>query len=164
MGRKLYEDVPTWILEVWKKWREELPVLHDCPIPRCYYPRTTEVKSVQLHGFCDASESANAAVTYLRVLDKEDSVIMSLLIAKTKVAPIKRLTIPRLELSGTVLLARLLRHVGHVLLIPTGDIYAWIDSLVVLSWLCGNQRRFKTFVGNQVSEVIGLIPPTGGNM
>ena len=120
-------------------------MLHDYRIPRCYYPRNTEVKSVQLHGFCHASESAHAAVTYLRVLDEEDSVITSLVITKTKVAPIKRLTIPRLELCEAMLLARLLSHVGRVLQIPTGDIYmyAWTDSLVVLSWLCGTRDDSK---------------------
>ena len=50
-------------------------------------------------------------------------------------------------------------HVGNVLQIPTDDTYAWTDSLVVLSWLRRNPRRFKTFVGNRVSEVIEIIPP-----
>ena len=127
------EDVPPHILEVWEKWRTELPVLNDHLIPRCYYPRNTEVKSIQLHGFCDASESAYAAVVYLRVIDVEDSVTTSLVIAKTKVAPIKRLTIPRLELCGAVLLTKLVRHVGKILQIPTSNTYTWTDSLVVLS-------------------------------
>ena len=90
-------------------------MLHDYLIPQCYYPRNTEVISVQLHEICDASESVYAAAMYLRVVDEKDSVIISLVICKTKVAQIKRLMIPRLELCGTVLLARLLSHVGHVL-------------------------------------------------
>ena len=134
-------------------------MLHDHLIPRCCYPKRIEVKSVQLHGFCDASESAYTAAVYLRVLDEKDTITISLVVAKTKVAPIKRLTIPRLELCGAVLLARLVNHVGKVLQIHTNDAYAWTDSLVVLSWLRGNPRRFKTFVGNRVSEVMELIPP-----
>ena len=59
-------------------------------------------RSVQLHRFCVASESAYAAVAYLRIVDVEDSVTTSLVIAKTKVAPIKKLPIPRLELCGAV--------------------------------------------------------------
>ena len=43
------------------------------------------------------------------------------------------------------------------------SVYAWTDSLVVLSWLCGNPRRFKTFVGNRVSEIMELIPPRHWN-
>ena len=122
------DDVLPNILEVWEKWREELPLVHDHLIPRCYYPRNTKVKAVQLHRSCDASESAYAAVAYLRIVDIKDSVTTSLVIAKTKVAPIKRLTIPRLELCGAVLLARLISYVGNILQIPTGDIYAWTDS------------------------------------
>ena len=75
----------------------------------------TEVKSIQLQGFCEASESAYAEAAYLRVLDKKDSLtLMSLDIAKTKVAQIKRSTIPTMELCGAVLLARLLSHVRNV--------------------------------------------------
>ena len=78
----------------------------------------------------------------------------SLVMAKTKVAPIKRLTIPRLELCWAVILAKLIHQVAKILDIPTGRIYGWTDSLVVLSWLRGNPRRFKTFVGNRVSEIV----------
>ena len=134
-------------------------MLNDHLIPRCYYPRDTKVKTIQLHGFCDVLESAYAAVAYLRVTDIKDSVTTSLVIAKTKVSPIKRLTIPRLELCGAVLLARLIGHVGNILQIPNSNIHAWTDSLVVLSWLRRNPRRFRTFVGNRVSEVIESVPP-----
>ena len=59
-----------------------------------------------------------------------------------------------------MLLARLLSYVENILQFPTDKIYAWTDSSsVVLSWLRGNPRQFKTFVGNRVSEVIELIPP-----
>ena len=137
------DDVPPNFLEVWEKWREELPLLHDHLIARCYYPRNNEVKSVQLHRFCDALESAYAAIAYLGIVDVKDSVTTSLVIAKTKVAPIERLTIPRLELCGAVLLARLISYIENILQIPTGNIYSWTDSSVVLSWLRGNPRRFK---------------------
>ena len=106
----------------------------------------------------DASQSAYAAVAYLRIIDVKDSVTTSLVIAKTKVHPGKRLTISRLELCGTVLLARLY-YARNILQIPTGDTYTWTDSLVILSWLRGNPQRFKMLVGNRVSEVIELIPP-----
>ena len=133
-------------------------MLHNHLIARCYYPGNTEVKSVQLHVFCDASESAYAAVAYLSIVDVKDSAT-SLVIAKRKVAPIKRLTIPRLELCRAVLLARLISYIGNIFPIPTGNIYAWTDSSVVLGWLRRNPRRFKRFVGNRVSEVIELLPP-----
>lgn len=79
--------------------------------------------------------------------------------SKTEVAPIKRLTIPRLDLCGAHLLAQLLRHVQEVFHIPLHDVHAWTDSTIVLNWLVGNPRRFKTYVGNQVSHIVELVAP-----
>ena len=55
--------------------------------------------------------------------------------------------------------SQLLHHVQQVFNIPLSCIYAWTDSTVVLSWLVGNPRRFKTFVGNRVSHIVDLISP-----
>ncbi len=153
------ETVPPAIAESWERWRRELPMLASKLIPRCYYPRNVRVVSVQLHGFSDASEVAYAAVAYLRVVDSSERVYVSLIMSKTKVAPIKRLSIPRLELCGANLLASLIHRVRGVLNIPLSNIYAWTDSTVVLHWLSGNPRRFKTFVGNRVSTIMDLVPP-----
>ena len=102
---------------------------------------------------------------YLRLTDSDGNVHISLIIAKTKVAPIKRLTIPRLELCGAHLLAQLLNHVKEVFHLSLRDIYAWADSTIVLNWLTGNPRRFKTYVGNRVSSILELehIPPDRWN-
>ena len=98
-------------------------------------------------------------VIYFRLTDSDGNVYISLVIAKTKVAPIKRLTIPRLELCGAHLLAQLLNHVKEVFHLSLRDIYAWTDSTIVLNWLTGNPRRFKTYVGNRVSSILEHIPP-----
>jgi hypothetical protein len=76
--------------------------------------------------------------------------------SKTKVAPIKRLTIPRLELCGANLLAQILHHCKEVFSLPLKDIFAWTDSTIVLNWLVGSPRRFKTYVGNRVSSIMQL--------
>ena len=55
--------------------------------------------------------------------------------SKTKVLPIKRLSIPRLELCGAQILARLLIHVKDVLQLPMSQVFAWTDSIIVLNWL-----------------------------
>ena len=72
-------------------------------------------------------------------------------------APVKRMTIPRLELCEALIAACLLKHASNLLSIPRENIFAWTDSCVVLGWLRGDPRRFKT--GNRVPEVLELTPP-----
>ena len=100
-------------------------------IPRCYFPKHFNIKFKQLHGNCDASEQAYAGVVYLRMVDAKGDLDTSL--AKTTVALIKRLSIPRLVLCGAQLLAQILHHCQVVLNLPTEDVFAWADSTIVLS-------------------------------
>ena len=157
------DPIPTAIRDVWLKWRSELDVLSSKHIPRCYFSKETRIVSTELHGFCDASEQAYAAVVYLRMTDTDGNTQIALVTSKTKVAPIKRLTIPRLELCGAQLLAQLLHHVKQVFNLPLSRVFAWTDSTIVLNWLVGDPRRFKTYVGNRVSCIVELIGPDRWN-
>lgn len=94
--------VPSHVHDTWYKWRTELPLLEQKHIPGYY-----QVFSI---GFSDASEEAYAGVVYIRGEDSSGNVYVSLVAAKSKVAPIRRITIPRLELCGALLLAQLLHH------------------------------------------------------
>ena len=109
------EPVPQPILDEWLQWRSELTQITQVSIPRCYYPKSAQIQSFQLHRFSDASELAYAGVVYLRMTDLDGRVYTSLVSSKTKVAPIKRPTLPRLELCGANLLAKLLSHVKEAL-------------------------------------------------
>ena len=97
------------------------------------------------------------------MIDPLGNVQVSLVTSKTKAAPIKRLTIPRLELCRARLLAHLLHYVCQVLEIPLSHTCGWTDSTIVLNWLDGSPRHFKTFVGNRVSTIMELIPPDKWN-
>ena len=142
----------------WRRWRLELQLLSDKTLSRCYFRDDPHECQTQLHGFSDASEVAYAAVVYLRIQDPKGAVYVSLVMAKTRVAPLKKLTIPRLELCGALLLAQIMSHIQIVLEISPHDVHAWTDSTVVLAWLDGDPRRFKTFVSNRVTQIIEHIP------
>ena len=114
---------------------------------------------MQLHGFSDASERAYSAVLYLRMECTDGRIQVSLVSSKTKVAPIKKLTIPRLELCGAQLLARLIHYTRLVLDVPLSHVHLWTNSTIVLSWLVGNPRRFKTCVGNRAADILELTGP-----
>ncbi|GFX71549.1 integrase catalytic domain-containing protein [Trichonephila clavipes] len=117
----------------------------------------TADNTVELHGFADASSLAYAAAIYCR--QKHNGKIkVQLLLSKTKVASIKQVSIPRLELCGAHLLSKLLKSVLRTLKHYTFDIFAWTDSKIVLSWLSSHPRKWKTFVANRISEIMEVLP------
>ena len=124
--------MPDAVLQEWSRWRRELPLLSAHHIPPCYYPKEVAITSTQLHGFSDASEKAYSGVVYLRMEDSTGAVHTSLIASKTRVAPIKRHTIPR-ELNGALILTRLLSHCKDVLDLPLNAVHTWTDSTVVLA-------------------------------
>ena len=140
-------------------WRTQLPVLSDIQIPRCYFSEEATL-TVELHGFSDASEAAYAAVVYIRATYPVRSPTCRLVMAKTKVAPVKTISVPRLELCGASLLAKLLTSVRTSLDIPLNQVHAWSDSTIVLAWLDGSPKRYKTLVGNRIAAITELVPPS----
>ena len=132
------DPIPPAIEEEWLLWRSQLKHLCQVHIPRCYFPKQAQIVSFQLHGFSDASENAYARVVYLRMEDSDGVTYTSLVASKTRVAPIKRLSIPRLELCAAHLLTKLLEHVRSTLKIPIEDVFAWTDTMIVVNWLDGS--------------------------
>jgi hypothetical protein len=114
---------------------------------------------IQLHGFADASIRAYGAVLYLRIEHPLSETSMSLITSKTKVVPIKPITIPRLELNSALLLSKLIHNTIQDLKIPNIKIFAWTDSTITLQWIRGHPQKWKTYVANRVSEIHELISP-----
>ena len=98
-----------------------------------------------IHVFCDASLKAYGSVIYITCGEKSARVI-----ARTCVAPLKQLTLPRLKLMVAVIGSRLLHHVLPT--IPATAVYLRSNSQIVLHWLSSNQK-LKTFEQNRVSEI-----------
>ncbi|XP_055585244.1 uncharacterized protein LOC129738083 [Uranotaenia lowii] len=111
--------------------------------------------NVQLHILVDASESGMAAVVYLR-FEREGDIDVSLVCSKTRVAPLKFLSIPRSELQSSVIGARLAKTVIENLSVKVTNRFFWTDSRNVLSWLSADYRRYSQFVSNRVSEILEL--------
>ncbi|XP_073820628.1 uncharacterized protein [Musca autumnalis] len=135
----------------WKNFVKNSQNIDMLKVPR--WINFTLTSSVEIHGFCDASESAYGAAIYIRVEDTESSTHTFLLAAKTRVAPIKKLSIPRLELCGAVLLSKLAVSVMDNLQISNYVTQFWTDSTIVLAWLKKPPCHWSTFVGNRISEI-----------
>nr|CAI5867743.1 unnamed protein product [Callosobruchus analis] len=147
-----WEDtVPSGIAEYWKKLRSDFYQLETLNIQRQIVCR--EYSSIQLHGFCDASSKAYGAAVYLRSVDASGSVQVSLVAAKSRVAPLKALTIPRLELCGALVLVELVQRIKGALTLKIDSIYLWCDSTVVLSWIATSPHLLQTFVSNRVAKI-----------
>ncbi|XP_045535769.1 uncharacterized protein LOC123721327 [Papilio machaon] len=153
------DELSAELLAEWQFYRCELQKLNGFRIPR-WLQRKNNDQNVELHGFSDASSVAYAAVVYMRVIDSEGQINCNLVTAKTKVAPIKQVSIPRLELCGAVLVTKLLLEVARVLNVQKSDLHAWTDSTVVLAWLSDHPSRWKTFVANRTSEILTALDST----
>jgi hypothetical protein len=149
------EELPTAVTEEWNRYQSELKLIEKIQIPRCI--TAPKALGFQLHGFCDASKNAYNAVVYLRTQLENDTSLVRLVAAKSKVAPIKQVSIPRLELCGAVILSKLLTNIKESLNINC-ELFGWTDSTVVLDWLADLPCRWETFVANRVAEIQGLIP------
>ena len=146
------------------RWAKIVSDMQNAPVvsvPRCYLTGSEgKITSVSLHGFCDASCKAFAAVVYL-VLSNGSQNFVQLAASKSRVAPLAKQTIPRLELLSALILARLMTVVKNALChsVPIDSIHCWTDSQVALYWIVGVNHDWKQFVQNRVQEIRRLISP-----
>lgn len=160
------EPVPLEINNSWNAIMEAVPRLNDITIPR--WIGTNRKYSSELHGFCDASQEAYAAAIYIRTPYVDDFGSLSyhchLVKAKTRVAPLsKPITIPRMELNGALLLAKLMRYVEEAFRDRIGSCYYWCDSQIVLRWIKKHPSQLKTYVANRISDIQDLSGVTNWN-
>ena len=110
-GLEWDDAVDSDIARDWSPWKTESMELKDVAIPRCFGKGITSESLVELHGFGDASPKAYGAAVYLRITDSCGHVATQLVMSKSRVAPIKTVLLPRLELLAAVINARLLKFV-----------------------------------------------------
>ncbi|XP_053692357.1 uncharacterized protein LOC128740817 [Sabethes cyaneus] len=148
------DEINDSLFEKWCRWLKMLPKIEQVRIPRWYHSSSIPSNcEVQLHTFVDAGENGFAAATFLR-FSNSATVECSLVAAKTRVAPLKFHSIPRLELQAAIVGARLARTVTQSLAISIQRHVYWTDSRDVLSWINSDHRRFSQFVAHRVSEIL----------
>ena len=143
----------------WSSWKSELLQLKDVTIPRWFGTSATSNSIVELHGFGDASPKAYGAAVYIRVIDSVGQVSSKLVMSKSRVAPIKEVSLPRLELLAAVVNARLLKFVVDTLQIKMHRVVCWTDSMVTLHWIRRQSSCLKPFVANRVLEIQSTWDP-----
>ncbi|GFT60972.1 integrase catalytic domain-containing protein [Trichonephila clavipes] len=149
------EQLPPDAMEEWMNFYQKLAKVNNFKIPRCILlPSTIRI---EIHGFSDASERAYAAVVYIKCFNESGQSQTRLLCSKSRVAPLKTLTIPRLELSAALLLSRLVKKkVVPILQLSIHKIWMWTDSTIALAWIKTEPHKLKTFVSNRVAEIQAL--------
>ena len=131
-------------------------------LPRCYHPAYIDeylIPEIQLHVFSDASEVAYGAVAYLQFMYKNGGVHCCLVMSKARLAPIKSVTLPRLELNAAVVGIRLYRTLIQEIDVPVQSSYFWTDSLLTFQYIKAESQRFKVFVANRVREIREVSSP-----
>ena len=147
--------LPSEHADHYLKWRSKFISLKDVELQRFILINGFSDK-IELHLFCDASEQAYAACVYIVATDSHGRRKSSLLVAKTKVAPVKTQSVPRLELCfallGTKLFQSVIKSIAQTPVVIE-EIFAWTDSTRVLCWLSKEPSRWSTFVSNRFSEI-----------
>ncbi|XP_063321729.1 uncharacterized protein LOC134619834 [Pelmatolapia mariae] len=151
------EPIADELLSVWLAWESELPYLPNLSLPRCYTPGISAGSPVNLHIFCDASERAYGAVAYLRVETDSNEVKVAFVMARSRVAPKRQLSIPRLELCAALAGAQLAKVLQTELTLPLQTTTLWTDSTTVLHWIQSESQQYKVFVGTRIAEIQELV-------
>ncbi|KRY96892.1 hypothetical protein T4B_15301, partial [Trichinella pseudospiralis] len=103
-----------------------------------------ETDSTELHVYGDASKWAYGAVAYLKVISK-DKTTVRFIMSKSRVAPLKTITLPRLELMAALIAAKLVSFIKNSLAIPIQRVICWTDSQIALSWIRSEAKNWKPF-------------------
>ena len=157
-----WDDQPdTDILSKWEKWAKNIAELKRLKIARCYVPAHFGVViKRELHALSDASEIGYGIVIYIRSINQNGDIHCSLVFSKARVAPLKKITNPRLELTAATLAVRLIIMVKRELDFQLGKIMFWTDSTSVLKYISNDRARYHTFVANRIQVIREVTVPT----
>jgi len=148
------DKIQVGILPKWFSVQSELKNITEHKVPRSILINTEnkidEVK-FRLLCFCDASARAYAAAVYLHQISGNNSKV-DLIFSKTRLAPLKGMTIPRLELMAVLIGTRCVKYVQRELNVPILEMFIWTDSQCVLKWI-KSTKDLSVFVKNRITEI-----------
>lgn len=154
--KSLDDPLPIDEQQEWTRMRKELRELTDLRIPR-YVLKFGKPQKIQIHGFSDASQKAYSANIYVRTVSDAGEIAVNLLCAKTKVAPLKKRTLPRLELCGALLMAQLWSSVKEIVesevRVPIEDVFFWVDATIVYHQVHNSPHKYVPFVAVRLTEI-----------
>lgn len=151
---------PIEIVTKWKEFYSSVMQLSSQCVPRWIGADISQ--NMQWHIFCDASEVAYGTVVYLRTRNDDGTIMVRLLTSKSRVAPISKATIPRLELLAAHLGAVLAEYIIDACQIPKIPVFFWSDSTIVVHWLKKEPSSLKQFVANRVSAILKITGTING--
>ncbi len=148
------DEVPDSMKRKWNNWTKSLYDLRQFSIDRCWKPKGFEsVQSTQVHHFSDASQKGYGTASYLRLVNDSGQVECNLIMSKARVAPIKSVSIPKMELNAATVAVRMDAMLKRELEIQPDETYFWTDSETVLKYINNDTARYPVFVANRVSVI-----------
>ena len=140
--------------KAWTEWKSDLHLLESVSVNRCLKVADFgSIRDVSLHCFSDASYCGYGQATYIRYVNEENKVCVSLAMAKSRVSPLKPTTVPRLELTAALLSCNIGNLVKSELDIAQLQDTYWIDNKVVLGYILNDARRFRIYVANRTRKI-----------
>lgn len=138
----------------WTRWLDDLAKLKGVTVDRCFKPKGfAQVQETQLHLFSDASRQGYSAAAYFRVKDVDGRVHCSFVMGKARLAPIREISIPRLELTAAVISVKLSHLIRNELDLTVTKVIYWTDSTSVLKCINNETKRFHTFESNRLTII-----------
>ena len=153
--------VPESLRTQWEKWRRDVLTLEQLHIQRCFKPENFgQVEACELHHFSDASVEGYGQCSYLRLINVEDKAHCSLVIGKSRVAPLKQIAVPRLELAAATVSAKTSEFLRQELSYADIKEHFWTDSKIVLGYVNNDAKRFHVYVANRVQQIRDVTNPS----
>lgn len=144
------------LAEEWRSFSENIFELKDIKIPRSLFNYNLTVSKIEIHGYADASTKAYGCCLYLRVIYNNNFSECNLICSKSRVAPLRTVSLPRLELCACLLLGQLIHKILQIYdksTISISSVNLWTDSQIALAWIDSHPSRWNIFVANRVAQI-----------